>query len=64
MSHPADHVSVSGRSEPRPSGPPVTHDIRFYAECAPCQWRVRLDEHHTDEDYARLRAMHEGGEPA
>jgi hypothetical protein len=58
---------VAGRDTPRESGPPVVHDVKFRANedgmtvyCDPCDWRAGLEPGHTDEDYERLKAMHEG----
>jgi hypothetical protein len=65
-------IPVSGRIEPRPNALPegVAHDMRFYAaaddvglsaRCAPCHWRLYLDEGHDLADLAELVRQHTGG---
>jgi hypothetical protein len=77
MSAPAVSESVSGRDQPRWTGDPVVHDVRFYgatrgtpgyralslvAECQPCHWRVTIDGGHTAADLTRLANQHAGTE--
>jgi hypothetical protein len=62
---------VSGRSEPRPSGPEPRHEVRFFgtgraskwgviAACEPCDWTVGIEGGHTVAELSRLDAMHRG----
>jgi hypothetical protein len=72
MSHPADHLSVSGRDTPRETGPPVAHDVRVWGGlgpahgpvmigCQPCDWHAYVEGGHKLEDLDRLAVMHATG---
>jgi hypothetical protein len=79
MMHPdADRVSVAGRDTPRPSGPPVAHEIRYapflvidvkgthpaiLADCACGDYaQVMREPYYTHEQLTRLAVMHETGQ--
>lgn len=77
--HGADPVSVSGRSEPRPTLKGVVHKVRVAPEvafsgvrtiavirvtCDGCRdWTRTLDQSYLVEDLVRVEAMHEGSAP-
>lgn len=69
-------VPVSGRTQPRYTGPPINHAVRWYgnnpaptyrhrglvAECEPCGWKAAVDGGHLTAELVRLAAMHAGTE--
>ena len=63
--------TVSGRTQLRYRGEPVTHEIRWYgsrsgsyviAKCEPCGWQTLLEGGHTTAELDRLARQHGGDE--
>ena len=68
---------VSGRTQLRYRGEPVTHDVTFTPATPPvpyyrgggtrvrctCGWHTTIDSGHSDEEKARLARQHATGDP-